>query len=291
VIAAPFFASAFFVISAVFAVFAPLPIIGHAFRSGRRWAWLGALTNAALIYVALGSGSLAIFSVFVIFPALAMAEAFLRRWSPERAIVFTLFVLAVAIAAVMGWYSHIHHIHPLTALQDQVNGAVDSLVKQADTSAPSFLNGMEPDEWKKTIFAELPSALAVMALVAYWANFMVLFRLNPSGFRERAGLAPNYLKTWRAPAYLVWPTIASGFLLLWDGGITSDIGLNVFRVLMAVYAIQGLSVVSFFMDAWHVRGVFRIMLSIGLIFFMMPLLLAVGFFDLWFDFRAKIRQS
>jgi hypothetical protein len=59
---------------------------------------------------------------------------------------------------------------------------------------------------------------------------------------------------------------------------------------MAVYAIQGLSILSFFFDVWNVRGVFRVLAFLAAIFIMMPLLLSLGFFDLWFDFRSKFRQ-
>ena len=60
---------------------------------------------------------------------------------------------------------------------------------------------------------------------------------------------------------------------------------------MAIYALQGLSVLSFFFEAWNVRGLFRALIMVAGVLFMMPLVLSLGFFDLWFDFRSKIRQS
>ena len=44
-------------------------------------------------------------------------------------------------------------------------------------------------------------------------------------------------------------------------------------------------------EAGKVRGAFRGVVYLLAVFFMMPLLLSLGFFDLWFDFRGKFRQS
>jgi hypothetical protein len=46
---------------------------------------------------------------------------------------------------------------------------------------------------------------------------------------------------------------------------------------------------SFFFDLWNIRGFFRAAGYLVSVFVMMPLLLSLGFFDLWFDFRAKFR--
>ena len=50
----PFFLSAFFFLSAIFGVFAPLPMLLLRFRSGRKWSWLAVATNATIVGVAGG---------------------------------------------------------------------------------------------------------------------------------------------------------------------------------------------------------------------------------------------
>ena len=76
-------------------------------------------------------------------------------------------------------------------------------------------------------------------------------------------------------------------LLLFRLNSRQIFAINVFKVLMAIYSFQGISILSHFFDLWGLKGIFR-MLSYGLaLFFMMPLVLSVGFFDLWFDFRGK----
>ena len=80
-------------------------------------------------------------------------------------------------------------------------------------------------------------------------------------------------------------------IVLFTTGITSDLALNLFKVLMAAYSLQGLAVLGSLFEAYKVRGIFRIILYTVVILVMLPLLLSIGFFDQWFDFRSKFRQS
>jgi hypothetical protein len=91
--------------------------------------------------------------------------------------------------------------------------------------------------------------------------------------------------------WLVWPTLGSWAVVLFADGLASDVALNVFKVLMAAYGLQGLAVLGAVFQAWKIRGIFRIAIYSLVILVMMPLLLSIGFFDQWFDFRAKLRQS
>jgi hypothetical protein len=288
----PFVLSAFLFLSGVFAVFAPLPILLLAMRSRRRWAWFAALTNAAMVDAAGGWVSLAFYSVFVLSLALAMPEFLRRRWSLEKTAGFTLLTMVATGAAIVLAYSLVRQVNPVIELRALVSQGVDTLAQSLSSETRSnWLGGTEPDEWKRNFLIELPSALGVLSLVLVWANLVILLRLNPNGLRERLGLDPGFFRKWKAPELLLWPTIACGFLLVWDTGWPSHIALNAFKFFMAIYAIQGLSILSFLFDVWNVGGKLRTVGFALAIFLMMPLVLSIGFFDLWFDFRAKLRQS
>jgi hypothetical protein len=285
----PFFLSAFFFLSALFAVFAPLPLLLLRFRSGRAWMWGAILTNSAIVGLAAGRISLAIYGVFVVALVLAMGGFIASRRSLERTAVLTLLMMALCGGLLVGWYSHLHHINPVQEVRQEISATVDYL--QQSVSQGNVMNSADMDEWKQNLLLEFPSALAVFALVMIWTNLATLLRVNPGGIRERMGLDASFFKKWKSPDWLVWPTIVTGFFLIVDVGKVSSVSINVFRFLMAVYAIQGLSILSFIFDVWNVRGFFRALGFLAAIFLMMPLLLSLGFFDLWFDFRSKFRQS
>jgi general stress protein CsbA len=284
----PFFLSAFFFLSAIFAVFAPLPLLLLRFRSGRKWGWVAIATNATIVGFAAGGSSCSIYVVFVGVLALAMGELIAARRSLEKTAVFTFLSMLVIGGAVIGWYSHIHHAHPIAEFRQELSATVDYL--QASVAQSNSVSPADAEVWKQNLMIEFPSAIAVFALILIWANLSLLLRVNPAGIRECMGLDAGFVRSWKAPEWLVWPTIAAGVFLIVDAGLASHVSVNVFRFLMAIYAIQGLSILSFFFDVWNVRGVFRVLAFLASILLMMPLLLSLGFFDLWFDFRSKFRQ-
>jgi hypothetical protein len=152
-------------------------------------------------------------------------------------------------------------------------------------------DGAGIDEWRKRTLAELPGALGILCIVVSWFNLRVLINLNPNRFLTRVGLDRRVLNRWKNADWLVWPTLGSWAVVLFTKGAASDIALNLFKILMAAYGLQGLAVLGSLFEAWRIRGIFRMILYVLVILVMMPLLLSIGFFDQWFDFRAKFRQS
>lgn len=293
----PFFLSAFFFLSAIFSIFSPLPLLFSRLRLGRTWALVAIVTNSVIVGLAAGSPSLAVYLTFVVSFVLILPELLLRQVKLERAVVLSLCTMAFTAFLLLGGYCWFHHLNPVSTLKSEISGMIDFLAQSmtAANSGSAGTNSLmsigDPEEWKQSFLREFPSAVAVFALVLVWANIVMLLRVNPLGIREKLGLDPAFLRRWKAPEWLVWPTIVTGAFLVLDVGRVSVVSLNVFKFLMAIYAIQGLSILSFFLDVWHVRGIFRGLIFVITLILMMPLLLSLGFFDLWFDFRAKFRQS
>ena len=287
----PFFLSALFFLSAIFTLFAPLPLLLLRIRSGRGLAALAALTNAALIFGLAGKSSLIIYGVSVVLLAAVMSEAIERLRSLERVAFVTWGILILTAVLSFLSYSKVHQVHPTEYYRAQMAGVLDYIQQTQSASQGAHLSGAEWNEWREGVMSELPSALAIFALVMVWANLMSMLRLSPVRVRERLGLGVDYVRLWKTPEWLVFPVIVSGFFQLVTVPLVSEVCLNVFRVLMTLYAIQGLSILSFLFDVWKIQGFFRTTGFLIAIFVMMPLLLAIGFFDLWFDFRSKLRQS
>jgi hypothetical protein len=285
----PFFVSAIFFLSGVFAVFAPIPLLFLNLRSGRKWGLAAVLTNGALVFFAGGPVSLCVYAVFVAVLALSLAEFLRAKNSVETSAGMTLLSMLLLASLMVGWFSHIHHVNPWVTVKDHVASMVDYLSQNVPQG--TFSDTAEVDDWKQNVLVEFPSAIAVFALVMVWASLVAVLRANPAQVREKLGIDISYFKKWRSPSWLVWPTIITGFFLIVDVGHVSEVSLNVFKFLMAIYTIHGLSILSFFFDLWNVRGFFRAVGFLISVFVMMPLLLSLGFFDLWLDFRAKFGQA
>ena len=295
----PFFLSALCFLSAFFSIFAPAPLLILRFRAGWRWFAFAAFTNCAFVAVAGGPSSLALYAIFVLSTVFAIAIVFSRKRSVEMAGLWGLLAIIFSAISVVIVYARIHHVAPWAELKGDVSVLIDSIIHNLAGASgevngelkSTLLGGMDLEEFKHKLWVELPAAFGVFSLILVSVNLIILLRINPAGLRFRLGLDSNWLRKWKAPDFLVWPTIIAGFFLLLDRGAVSDVAFNLFKFLMAIYALQGLSILSFFFDVWNIRGVFRALGFAIAVFLMMPLVLSLGFFDLWFDFRSKFRQS
>ena len=291
----PFVASALLFMSAFFAIFAPFPLLIARLRSGTKWFLVALLTNSLVVALASGWTSFGAFLILGGVVAATMGAGFERGWRVERVALFGVLGIFSAGFAWLVAYSAFSHVGVFEQLRHQFTLVVDIMV-QAVAAGPEglrtgILAGAEISEWREALVSELPGAIAVFALMTVVLNMIIAIRLNPAGVREKCGLGPQFLLHWRAPEVLVWPTIFAGFLLLFDLGPAAWAASALFKSLMAVYALQGLSILAFFLELWRIRGGFRTVALVIAIFLMTPLLLSLGFFDLWFDFRSKFRQS
>lgn len=281
----PFFFSGLFFLSALFTLFAPAPLFLLYFRHGPKAVAAALLTNAVTVALLGGFTSGITYIVLVGAAALILPMTLgSGRWSVESSILFTVFSVLVLGAGVSWSYSLHAGLDIKVLIQEQVRLATEQLgVTPIDTASSGDL--------ERDILVELPSAIIIFVLIFSWANLMILIRLAPAKFRELAKISPTYFTNWKSPEWLIWPTIlAAGGLVLGQGAIY-DISLNLFKVFMAVYGFHGLGILSFFFDKWGIQGLVRSLAYLSVVLLMVPVLLAIGFFDLWFDFRAKFRQT
>ncbi len=294
---APFFVSAALFLSGFFAVFAPLPFLilgvtGH-------WGWLLAalVSNASVVYWTSGPTVfqfylLAIGSIGLVLPFLLM-----RRLRPEQVIARTWVVQWCIVSAVIGVYAILRGVTPWQEVQHIFASFFDLLLASLSPEAREQLianfGGGEVGvaEWRRRTLSELPGTLGILCLLVAWFNLRILINLNPGRFLSRVGLERKVLNRWKNPEWLVWPTLAAWAVVLFTEGTPSDIALNCFKVLMAAYGLQGLAVMGFLFDVWKIRGLFRMLIYMMILVLMIPLLLSIGFFDQWFDFRSKFRQT
>lgn len=286
----PFFLSAVFFITGFFAVFSPLPILFLHLKQGRKWAWLATLTNGALVAAAGGSLHLAFYFIFAGILGLCLPEFLDKKFSIEKSAVFSMAAMGIGLLLFFLVYSVVYHVNPVHEIAQWFDVFVDFL----NVRFPKFFGISSPEELvliKRSLMVELPSAIAIFCLTLVWANLILVLKVNPNQLREKLGLESVFLKRWKTPEFLVWPTIGSGFFLVVNVPGVSEIALNVFKFLMAIYAIQGLSILGFLFDFRGIKGILRMIGYSVAIFLMLPLVLSLGFFDLWFDFRSKFRQS
>lgn len=295
--AIPFFLSGTLFLSGFFAWLAPFPLLLFRVRAPLWMATLAFATNAFLVRILGGPSSLSVYGIIVGVLMVTIPGLLERRVSaPKTGLIAWVAVTAVALLAIFS-DAYFQGATLMKQWGGQVDGMVDLLMSEIPAESRfEFFGVSDPADIKRIILREMPSGFLVVVLGVIWANLVLLLNANPFGIRNGVGLKRDFFRDFKISEYWVWPAIVfgAGWLLVpetvWDGWVYI-VSLNGFRVMMALYLIQGISILSFFLDVWKIGGFLR-WIAFGMVFaFMMPVLVGVGFFDLWFDFRSKFRQS
>jgi uncharacterized protein YybS (DUF2232 family) len=136
-----------------------------------------------------------------------------------------------------------------------------------------------------------PSLMIIGTGFVVWLNVTVSRPLFRFGKLRYPDFVP--LHHWRAPEHLVWAVIVSGFALFLGAGAVESIAWNVLIVLMAVYLLQGVSILSFFFNKfrfplWARVGVW-LLIVLQQVF--LGVLALAGLFDQWVDFRKIHKRA
>lgn len=136
----------------------------------------------------------------------------------------------------------------------------------------------------------IPGMILAMAIFVAWLNIIVSRRLFWKDlFFEKLGS----LKHWQLPFGFVWALIGVALLLVADIYLFKInylklFAFNAFIVFGLIYFLQGLAILAFYNQRWSLPPIVRLVFYLLFFIFFQPfsiILLAVGFFDSWFDFR------
>jgi len=107
--------------------------------------------------------------------------------------------------------------------------------------------------------------------------------------RLRDAVPLSRFSEWRLPEWLVWPWIAAGIGCFIPHSQYSMIGENALLVFTAVFLVGGMSVAQFLFERFSVPRWIRwtTWLLIGIQWYGLLLLSAMGLADVWVDFRKR----
>jgi uncharacterized protein YybS (DUF2232 family) len=273
--------------------FVPQPVLVFGLRYGTVWG-LAVLLVAAILLAVLAAEELAlIYGLFALVAALLLV--FLGRL---RKIEFLVLTVASVVSAVTGglslyffgsWAGMIHDlreslIYQLTAamrVHEKMGFPQDSL-ELVRERAPQIV---------ETLLQLLPALFFVSLSVIVLINVLLLCRRFPE--RRSEWLSVGNLREWKGPEPMVWGLIVSGFALFIPGiEWVRTFAVNVLVVIGACYFAQGLAIIGYFFHKNNVprflRGVTYLLIFLQQIFTL--LVVGLGLFDLWGDFR-RLRKN
>ncbi len=284
---APFLIPSLFFQLGFLALLSPLPIFILTLKSPI-WLSLAALaTNLAFLASMGGHTEIAVagffwFAVGILFPFLIR-----KSGKIQLSLVLSYIYLVAILVASLAAFAHDAKMGVVDYVHSEVSLGLDRLLAMKDGVEP--FKKMIEEEGRDTVFKqfmlELPSGILMTLLISFWLNLLFASKML-QGF-----LSKDFWSKFKTPEWLIWPTLAFGALYAFAENAPYYIGLNGFKVLMMAYLLQGISILSFILNHYKIQGFARFLIYALSVTLSWPLLLGVGFFDLWFDFRSKFGQS
>lgn len=284
--AVPFFLPALFFQSSLFAFVSPLPFFIATLKDKTWIAFASLITNSALLYLLEKDLSTAIFPIWFWLSIGITFPMFIRRTKKVPSAFFYSFALCIAIlTAGLQVLAQKSHLNLVDFARVEISTGIDHLLTIPDHPIKKWVEEQGRTELIRNLMIELPSGILIAITLCYWFNLLLAFRTIP-GFLSNA-----FWGSYRNPEWLIWPTILSGFFYLYTEHALYYIGMNGLKVLLVFYGFQGLSIVTYFLNRKKIFGIIRPIIYGVIIFIASPIAFALGFFDLWFDFRRKFGQS
>ena len=276
-------------------VMTPLPIIFFFFRLGRARG-LAALAVAFIIVSGLlnllgHNANIAVLAMIGVTGVL-LAEVLYRRYSIEKTFVIASLSLFSCGIGFLLYSAFLSGAPPWQTLELYIGGIIAEnirLYEQLDISADQIALIRENASQIAGFFTVIFPALALSgAVLTVWLNVLAARSLLGQYAKEFPDLGDFTL--WKSPERLVWLLIAAGGMMLVPVGVFDGVGLNILIVCCLIYLLQGLAIVGFFFRRKRVplllRWLFYLLIAVQQ--YMVVLVIALGLFDIWVDFRKRI---
>jgi len=262
----------------------PLPALILATRApfAECVAWLG--LTSALLAGGLGVPTALGFALPLGAPTVVLAFALGRFWSLERTVVSGVLVWSLAIAGVslLAFGGNVETL--IATVREQLQHSFDlALATTGSFGAPDTTVAAvaaERDVVIEALLELMPGLIVLAGGVLVLANLMVV--------RGWTGIARNVnLRLWRTPDALIWALIIAGFGVFLPLEPVALVARNVFVVLLGCYFCQGLAIVSYYLDRFRLPRGIQVAgyVLIAVQHVVAALVLALGVFDLWGNFR------
>jgi uncharacterized protein YybS (DUF2232 family) len=268
----------------------PIPILFYRLKLGRK---NGSLVAAGtFLFISFFTGSV-FFDIFffalLLILGIVLGEMFVQELSIEKTVVYACLALWSTVAATLIYVSLASGIQITTLVSNFLGKNLQaSLLFYEQIGMPQEHIQMIRDSSDLILYALvrlIPGMVTAGSLLVIWINLLVA---RPVLSTAKIHF-PDFgcLNTWKAPEQFVWIVIGCGIMLLVPEKGIRILGLNGLIILMTIYFFQGIAILSFFFEKKDIPMLLRVILYgfIGMQFFLIMLVIAAGFFDMWLDFR------
>jgi uncharacterized protein YybS (DUF2232 family) len=273
----------------------PLPILFYRAKLGRHLSGILILGTLLVISMIVGKISFdVVFFAHLLLLGFFLGEVFDMKLSVEKTIAYPCCALWATSVISLFFFSLITGDQITVLVSDFVSKNLETTLQlYEEMGVPPETIQMLRDSLETIRYAlvrVIPGFLAGMTLLIVWSTLLLAKPVFAAGHLSFPSFGP--LKFWKAPDFLVWVSIGCGVALLFPYQGVKLLAINGLFVLMTIYFFQGIAIVSWFFEKKDFPRLLRIIFYcfIAIQQLMILLLIGVGFFDMWLNFR-KLKNS
>lgn len=285
---------------AILIILTPLPVLYYYTKFGRIGGVAVFGVSLAIVLFVLGWINPDIVFPLLLFlfigvAGILLAEVLARPWTIEYALLVPSAALMTGIGGLLALHGLQTGQSPWQLLEGYILISIRENIQfyeQMEISSDQLaLIGDHAGQIAALLTRISPALFLVGAGLLIWVNIMAARRL----FQKYGLHYPDFgdLTCWRAPEKMVWFLIGAGGMLLAGAGAVQYIGLNLLIICLFVYLCAGLSLVGFFLKIKRIPVFFKVLLYVLILLqqYLLFLVAALGLFDLWADFRKRIKPA
>lgn len=170
-------------------------------------------------------------------------------------------------------------------IRTEFHAGMDQLMQLPNSPVKKLIEEQGREGLFRQLMTELPSGIFIGMVFCLWVNLLFASQVVPHF------LSRSFWAGYRNPEWLLIPTLLFSLLFALTDHAPYYIGLNGMKLCLAFYGLQGLSIISYALNRYRILGLGRLVIFSFGIFVASPIVIALGFFDLWFDFRKKFGHS
>ncbi len=267
----------------------PLPVLYFRLKLGRNSGAVIALAGfAVLMVMTRGVAFDTLYFGALLMTGLFLGECIEHHMGIEKTMLFTVTGVLGSALAVFAVYA----LFQSQGIGDRVAGYISQYFDL--TSALYSDMGIEKeqiDTLNAAFLIVMPGMFIVSYMTTVWLNILIIKRLLARIGIHLKNMAD--LNRFRAPHMLVWAVIGLGVLLALPVGPVKYVAINCLIILMLIYFFQGIAVISFYFQKKE-SPTFLKVFCYGLIavqIYFLILVVGLGFFDNWINFRKLDLQK
>ncbi len=269
--------------------FIPLPILYYRVKTGREIAGiisLMAIIGAALISEVSSFNTCYVVGLIII--GFVLGEMLSLNYSIESAVF-----MACASALIIELFFLFFHASRLD--KGIIDFTSEYIIKNMNIAAHLLYDTMGAnnntissamDKIGSIMIRTLPGITVSASLIIAWISVLISKKLFEKNKIKIAPLLQS-LNRWHTPDNLIWGVIVCAMFLFIRNDIFKILGANGLIILFTAYFFQGIAIISFYLEKKNFPVLFKTILYC-LIFlqnFLLVIVIGLGLFDIWINFR------